>query len=219
MGLIDLERDILESIAENLQDADNWQGTDELREALGDAIDEACFLGEYFTQRVLLPLKADVSFYEVSVPGGYPLYVKRAYLLDQERRLFPRSFQMLSRRDRKWLLSSGTPIYYTSLSPTLISFYPSTSTDGGAVELDLVCCPVHYTETEGIYELRRELEEALIHYGRYCLLMRMPNRLEEAIGEFAEYLKALKAHSEFRYYSRAVELYRLQGEGGENWQR
>jgi len=211
--LTDLEQQILEEIHEDLTTAEVWDGDDELREALGDAIDECCFFTNLFTDKVMVPLKEDVMFYSLSATNSYPLFIRRAYLREQERELDCASLISIVRRDANFMLGRGAPREYVPLSPSVLMVYPCYSSDGGIIELDVVATPKHYSLASNFITTREELEDALVHYGKYYLLLRAGGMDTMAMGEYERYLKAIGAQQEFKHHNRALARYRYKQQG------
>lgn len=208
-----LEQVILEEIDEDLTTAEVWDGTGELREALSDAIDEACFFADLFEDRISIGLKADTMFYSLASVSSYPLFAKRAYLREQEREIDCSSLVSISKRDPYFMLARSAPREYVPLSPALIMVYPCYSSDGGVVELDVIACPKHYSEAANFLTLREELEQALVCYGKYYLMMRAGGMDKMALGEYEEYLKAIGALQEFKHHHRAMAQFRYKAMG------
>jgi len=209
----DIETQILREVGEDLTTPFKWDGEGELREAIADGLDEACMVGEYFTQGLTLGMEANVAFYELSAVGFYPLYIKRAFLREQERELDSTSLVSIMTRDKQWQISRGAPREYVQLSPSLIMLYPCYSSDGGALELDVVGTQKHYDDDSEWLTLREELENALIHYGKYYLFMRSGGRVELALAEYQEYLRGVGAHQQLKHHKQALRQYRYQSRG------
>jgi len=208
-----LEQLILEEIDENLTTAEVWDGTSELREALSDAIDECCFFTDLFEDRLSIPLQADMMFYSLACANSYPLFIKRVYLREQEREIDCSSLISIAKRDSQFMLPRSSPREYVPLSPTLIMIYPCYDTDGGVVELDLIATPKHYSTAANFITIRQELEEALVHYGKYYLLLRAGGMDKMALYEYGEYLKGIGTMQEFEHHKRATHEYRLRAIG------
>ena len=110
MALTDIETEVLRQVDEDLTATYNWSGEIGLREALGDALDEICFFGNYFEQDVMVPLKEDVAIYSFEPDNANPLYIKSARLWESDRELSCSSLIKMSERDAQWLISRGLPI-------------------------------------------------------------------------------------------------------------
>lgn len=208
-----LEEIILEEIDENLTTAEVWDGTGELREALSDAIDECCFFADLFEDRITVALKADTMFYSLASANSYPLFIRRGYLREQVREIDCSSLESIRLRDPNFMLPRTAPREYVPLSPSLIMVYPCYSSDGGALELDVIACPQHYSEAANFLSIREELEQALVHYGKYYLMLRAGGMDKMALSEYEEYLKAIGALQEFKHHQRAMARFRYQAMG------
>jgi len=207
--LTDIETLVLEEIGENLTTAVVWDGSIELREALADGLDELGMLGKFFERSLVLALEANISFYSLSCENFYPLYIKRATLLDQSRELDCNSLAGLAKIDKKFLISRASPREFIPLSPKLIMVYPCYSDDGGAIKLDMVGVPSHYATATEYVGLQEELEQALIHYGKYHLMLRAGGMDEMAMQEYELFLKAARADQQYRHHRKALREYRL----------
>ena len=206
-SLTDLELQILNEVSENLTTAENWSGDDELREAIGDAIDEAAMVGEYYTQKMLIPLKANVMFYSLGAQNFYPLWIKSVRLVEENRFLDTESLLLFGDRAKSWMISRGSPQSYVPYSPKIIILFPCYASDGGVVEVEVVGTPAHYDNDSGYITLREELEEALIHYGKYHLLSRSAQGERMALMEYQKYLKSIGAHLNFKHHNKALARY------------
>jgi len=211
-SLTSLEEQVLGEIHEDLTSPEVWDGDDELREALGDGIDECCFFTSLFTDRLIVPLKKNVMFYSLSAMSSYPLFIRRAYLREQERELECTSLVSIVKRDSHFMLGRSSPREYVPLSPSLIMVYPCYSTDGGSVELDVVATPKHYSLSTDFLTTREELEDALVHYGKYYLLLR-GGMTELALEEYGLFLKALGAQKQFAHHHREMARFRYKAQG------
>ena len=206
-SLTDLELQILNEVSENLTTADNWSGDDELREAIGDAIDEAAMVGEYYTQKILIPLKADVMFYSLTAQNFYPLWVKSVRLIEENRFLDTESLLLFGDNAKSWMISRGSPQSYVPYAPNILIVFPCYASDGGVIEVECVGTPAHYDNEAGYVTLREELEEALIHYGKYHLLSRSAQSERMALMEYQKYLKSIGAHLNFKHHNKALARY------------
>jgi len=207
--LTDIETQVLEEIGENLTTAIVWDGSTELREALADGLDELGMLGKFFERSLVLALEADVSFYSLSCENFYPFYIKRATLLDQNRELDCDSLIRLAGQDKKFLISRASPRQFIPLSSELIMIYPCYAAVGGAVQLDMVGVPSHYATATEYVGLQEELEQALIHYGKYHLMLRAGGLDGMAMQEYEFFLKAAGADQQYAHHRKALREYRL----------
>lgn len=206
--LTDIETAVLYEVEENLTSSYNWDGDDELREAIADAIDEICFIQELHVEKVSVPLLEDTPFYTISIDGFTPLFIKSAYLPEQDRRLDCESLSSLGRQDQRFILESGSPRYYVPITNDLVGFFPYKAADGGIVRLTIVCVPDHYSYADGYVSIREEFEEALIRYGKYYLMMRSGRHFDRAIEEFTAYLEMASPISLLKHHKRAVQKHR-----------
>lgn len=207
-----IETDILRGMDEDLTDAEVWSGDEDLREALGDALDELSIVGEYYDRTHAIPLRADVGIYYINVPNATPLIVKRATLLGNDRRLEADTLMgMKEKRGANWMLSRGSPWIYTILGIDILVLFPAPSGDGGIVELDVICAPDHYAYSDGYLSIRGELEQALIHYGKYHLLMRSGGSESKAMKEFDAYIAGLQGHAVYKEHMKKAKVYQQRG--------
>jgi len=207
MALTDIETEVLRQLDEDLENEYNWTGEVGLREAIADAIDELCLFGAFFEQRVMLPLKANVGVYEISLDTAYPLYIKRAKLWETDIRLQCESLIGMSQKNPQWLISRGSPFKYIPLSNSLVMFYPFNSSDGDSVELTVVCTPKHYESDRLFLTIREEMEDALICYGKYFLLLREKGMLREALNEYKSFLSLAGMTQELKHHSQGVRRF------------
>jgi len=215
MALTDLETQILEEVREDLTTAENWDGTLDLREAIADGIDEASMFGKYFVEKTLISLIADVAFYSVSLEGHYPLSIIGARLLEQDRELEATTLTGLSNNSDNWLISRGAPYKYVPLSNDTLIVWPCYDSDGGVIELDVICTPEHYSDDKDWVSIGEELEQALVSYGKYSLLMQTGGQEEVALKEYENYLRLIKATHRLSHHRRAVNRYRFLERGEE----
>lgn len=211
--LTDVETQVLYEVGENLTTAEVWDGDDELRDALADALDEAAMAGDYFVQKISIGLKEDVAIYSIAADGFYPFFVKRAYLREQTREIECETIRGLKNRDERFLLSQGAPWLYVPLDCETVLVSPYYGADGGVLELDCVGTLSPYATANEFVSIGESLEEALVSYGKYFLLMRAGSRIEEALQEFEQYLQTLSLHQEFKHHRRSLYHYRFKAYG------
>ncbi len=207
--LTELEQQILDELGENSSSPEVRAGSTDLREALADAIDEVCMTGAFFTQEVLIPLVADVAFYQVVVEGGSPLWAKKARIIVRDSRLEAESLLGIVAMDENFLISRGTPIRYCQLASDLVMFYPFGDVTGDAVLLDMVCAPTHYGQYNEYVPPRESLEQSLLHYGRYYKLIQVKGSFDDAMYEFGSYLKSIGEIGRFKEHTDALRKLRF----------
>ena len=191
--LTDLEKIILDELGEDSDSPEVWAGSTDLREAIADGIDELSMFEAFFVQTAMIPLVNNVAFYSVAVDAGYPLWAKRARLWNADRKLDPYSLGEIIAQDRQFLISRGTPIGYVMLSPELLLLYPCNSSTTDVVALDMVCTYSHYAIHNEYVSVRDELEQALVHYGKYHKLMQVKGTQGRALEEYQKFLELTKA--------------------------
>lgn len=218
MANTDIETIILELMDENLVTADNWDGEGELREALGDAIDELCFREGFFERKALLPLRANVAFYSFSLADAYPLWIKNVRLVgDDERPITQTTLNRLKREDPRWLLSTGSPYQYIPFGHRMVTVYPHPASDGSTIELTLCCSPKKYKDETLFYSPKKDFEDALVAYGKYYLLMRSTGNDEGAMREYQNYLALAGDSHALAHHKQSTRTYYLKQRGQENW--
>ncbi len=211
--LTDIENQILMEVGEDLVTPEVWEQGGPLQEIIADGLDEACLISAYFSEKVIVPLAANTSFYSLAITAAHPLYITRAYLREQVRELECTGLLSLAKKDARFLVSRGSPREYIPLAPRLLMIYPCYSVDGGALELDVVCCPKHSDVVPELTIMREELEEGLVHYGKYGLFMLAGGRVSEALDEYQLYLTKLGAHQQFKHHNKALRRYRYKQMG------
>ena len=92
-------------------------------------------------------------------------------------------------------------------APNILIVLPCYAHDGGVIEVECVGTPAHYDNDSGYITLREELEEALIHYGKYHLLSRSAQSERMALMEYQKYLKSIGAHLNFKHHNKALARY------------
>lgn len=192
-----IEQVILEMIQEDLATADNWDGTDEVRDWIADGIDELCSLGRFYRRRLYVPLRADASVYQFSPTRDVVIQVKGMWLQNQDRRLDQTDFVKLTREDPRWLLTRGSPWQYIILDFTKFLVYPCYSSAQDVVEVDAVLLPEPYTTARDLIEVHDGYEDGLVHYCRSMLYLRIPGRLQDAVGEYQRFLEYAGASKRF----------------------
>lgn len=221
MAITDVEQQLLDEIDDSYDANDSdvgdvWHDDTamaEIRKAISDAIDEACMYGDFFSQRLVVPLIADTAFYSLSLNRFYPYYVTEVRFLDEDRRLECKTFSYLKQRDSKFLLSSGTPYIYVPIASDLIYIWPRPSSSAGVLEVYVVGTPQAYSSSQRFVTIREELEQALIAYGRYHLYMRARGRMEMALEAYAEYARLIGASGLFRHTQKQLRELRYRGYG------
>jgi len=146
-------------------------------------------VGEYYTQKILIPLKANVMFYSISAQNFYPLWVRSVRLVETNRFLDTESLLLFADRAKSWMISRGSPQSYVPYAPNVLIVYPCYAIDGGAIEVECVGTP------------------ALIHYGKYHLLSRSAQNEKMALLEYQKYLKSIGAHLNFKHHNKALARY------------
>lgn len=209
--LTDIETEVLYEVVENFTTPENWSGDSELREALCDAIDEIAMVKDFFVVDHYISLKADTAFYSLSLNDYNPLFVRRATLVEQDRRLEPETIMSLFHMSPSWTINRGSPQIYCCPSSDIIVFWPCYATDGGIVKLDVVCTPDHYTAADGFLTIREELEDALIHYGKYHLLLRSGRKMWKALREYKKYLDYFAPVKAVEEHAKAMRKFRFKG--------
>jgi len=207
MALTDIEEEVLRQLDEDLSDEYNWTGEVGLREALGDAIDELCIFGNYFEEKVMIPLKGNTNLYEISLNNAFPLYIKSAKLWETDRPLECESLIGMAQKDSQWMISRGSPFKYIPLSSDLVMFYPCNASDGDSVQLRVVCTPEHYGSDREFLTIREETEDALISYGKYYLLLREKSMIREAMKEYGEFLKLAGMTQQLKHHTQGMRSY------------
>jgi len=201
-SLTEIEEQVLAEVGENLTTADNWDGTDLLRESLADALDEMSIHMGYFTKELVVPLKKNVSFYSLALTQGTPLWIERARFMDQQRELSCMGFVSIADRyGSLWLSATGTPHTYIPVSSTILGVFPKPASDGGAIKLRVTCTPGDYADALTYISPGEAFETALVSYGKYALLMTTYGNTTDANEAYAEYLQAagmVKAYNTYR---------------------
>lgn len=195
-----------------------WQeyDVDELRDALGDAIDELAMKFDFFKYEVVIPLVENVGFYSVSMEGAYPFYIKRARIWKSDRRLQPDTLLGLSKQDKKFLISRGSPMRYVPLASDLILLWPIPEDSGDLIKIEVIGTPSHYDVYNQYIKIREEFEQALVHYGKYFLLMHEGGGFLPALEEYLEYLRIGGFANEFKYHQRLLQKARFK-DGSSTW--
>lgn len=187
-NLTDIETEVLRQIGEDLSVPDNWDGTDEVRTAIADALQELCAINLFFVRKVSLPLQAGVSLYSFAISGYLPILIQRAVLIEEDRKLDCVSLKDLENVDPTWLRTTGSPRMFCPFNHDQVLIYPLYAADGGLVEMDVLCAPDIYTAAEMFQSISHEYENALIHYAKYWLLLRIPGGFQKAMYEFQQYI-------------------------------
>lgn len=185
--LSDIETEVLLEIGEDTSDPAVFSGTDELRSGLADAIDELCMYGEFFMEKLQLRLLANTAFYSVALQNHWPLWIKKARLVEQNRDLECETLNGMEKYGSTWLLGRGSPYVYVPLGPGAVIVWPCYASNGGIVELDVVCAPKAYGADDLYLSLSQKFELALIAYGRYVLLLKSGD-FQAAMLAFNDYL-------------------------------
>lgn len=220
MALADVESQIFYEIgeADTTYGSSYWQeyDIDELRDALGDAIDEIAMSFGLFKYTVTVPLEENKGFYSLSLENAYPFYIKRARLWESDRRLSPDTLLGLAQKDSQFLISRGSPFRYVPLAYNLFLTWPIPAEDGDVIELEVMGTPSHYDVFNQYVALREEFEEALVHYGKYFILLHEGGGFADALQEYMEYLKILGLEPEFKNHQRLLQQVRMK-DGHTSW--
>lgn len=206
--LLDIETEVLLQCGEDPADPAVFDGSDELRAGIADAIDELSMYGGFFQEKLQLKLQANVGFYSFSMPNHWPLYITRARLVEYNRDLDCETFVGLADQAPMWLISRGSPYKYVPFGPTTVVIWPCYAEDGGIVELDVVCVPKVYGSSDLYLSIGQKFELALIAYGRYVVLLKGGD-FEGAMAAFRDYLEFGGMIKLFTTHQRKAEVRRL----------
>jgi hypothetical protein len=209
MSLADIEEQVLEELGESTSSPEVWSGETDLREALGDAIDEVCMTAPFFELDFIIKLQANVAFYAISLTDGYPLYIRGARLMDRDIRLTSYTLGQLIKEDRGFLIGRGPPRGYVSLSPTVVMVTPCNSLTTDVLKLSIVYTPKHFAGANEFITIRDELEKGLIHYGKYHKLLQVKGSFRIAMEEYEEYLKTFGLLQEMKDHSQTLRRIRF----------
>lgn len=213
MGLTDIETLVLELMGENFTTPDNWSNTDDLRYELSDALDELCMRNELIVEWVDVALKANTNFYAVEFPGFYPLWFRRARLIEQDRDLSFCGIVSLGKEDPRWIKTIGSPYRVVGLSSNLIAVYPCYATDGGVISIECIGTMKPYDDEKTFRGLKGNFEEALIHYGKYVLYLQTAGGEQKAMEEFKEFLRVAGMIDELSWHKKMMWELGLKGQG------
>lgn len=215
--IADIEQQVFLEIVEGDDGYEDtyWQtyDVDDLRSALGDAIDELSARFNLFKYDVAVPLVENVGIYSISLENAYPFYIKRAKLWESDRRLTPDTLMGLSQKDRQFLVSRGSPHRYVPLCSDKFLVWPVPNSSADIVRLEVVGCPAHYDDYQQYLPIREELEQALVHYGKYSILLMEGGGFIPAMEEYLEYLRLGQFNDEFKHTQRLIHQARMRNDG------
>lgn len=216
-NLSGLEQQVLEELGDDSTSPDIYDVDPDMREAICDAIDEACINSPFYEKEFFIKLSANVAFYSISPQWGYPLYVRSARISGSDVPLVPSTLGRLVRESPQFLIDRGTPRTFVSISPSIILFHPCNSVAEDTIRISLVYTPKPYVDGRQVLTIREEFENALIHYAKYHKLLQTKGSFDEAIFEYSEYLKTLGMMGAIKDHARQLAKVRFSQKYGRQY--
>lgn len=162
-----LEERILQLIGEDTDSPDIYPDTDEglrpIRESLNDAVEEITMVTGSYKRKYYVPLQANQIFYRLNLDPVSLGWITEAWLVSQRRRLEQKDLIYLESMDPRWMVSTGSQIYYFPVGDDIVGFWrmPSSS---DVVELHCVVIPERYESSSDRIKLRTAYQWAAVHY-------------------------------------------------------
>lgn len=162
-----LEERVLQLIGEDPDSPDIYQDTDEglrpIRDSINDAIEEITMVTGSYKRKYYVPLVADQLFYRLNLGSVSLGWITEAWLVGQKRRLEQKDIIFLEKMDPRWMISSGSPLYYLPIGDDIVGFWRRPGS-ADVVELQCVVIPSRYTSSSDRIKLRSEYQWACVHY-------------------------------------------------------
>lgn len=164
----DLERRVLETIGEDADSPDVYSddatGLAPIRDSLNDAIQEICLVTGSTTRKLLLPLEANITFYQITLDRDYLAWITGVWLYGQKRRLTQADIAYLAAQHPLWLKNTGNPIHYGMVGKDYFFVHPTPTAAAEVLEIDAVVIPSRYTEDDERIRLRQQYQKAAVNY-------------------------------------------------------
>lgn len=163
-----LETKVLELIGESVDSPDVFVDTDAgmtpIRDSINDCIQEIVMLTGGVKKQYLIPLRQEMGFYRISLPGGYLGWITDAWLINQGRRLEQTDLIRLCAHSPRWMQPTGSPEAYFPIGKDVIGFHPKPGGNSDVVELTVVEIPEAYTSDADRIRIKDQFQFATVHY-------------------------------------------------------
>lgn len=163
-----LEQRVLELIGEDPDSPDIYPDTDEglkpIRESINDAIDEITMVTGSYKRKYFIPLVEGQMFYRMNFNPISLGWITQAWLVNQKRRLEQKDLIYMNHMDPRWMVSTGSPIFYIPIGDDIVAFWRRPASNSDLVELECVVIPERYETSEDRIKVRTEYQWACVHY-------------------------------------------------------
>lgn len=207
----DIETAVLEMIGEDPTSpdvfSDDAAGMDQIRQSLNDGIQEIAMLTGGLRRRVRVPLYAGAIFYRLDLSQDYFAWPVSCWLINQKRRIPQKDILWLNKANPRWMIGSGSPLYYYMIGFDKIGLDRAPTSSGDILELDCVLVPGRYTEDDERVKLREEYKWAAIHFA-VSEFWASRGDANEAKMHFAEYVNHVGIQELYPITNERVFVYR-----------
>jgi hypothetical protein len=163
-----LETEVLNMIGESTSSpdvfTDDATGMAQIRDSLNDAIEEISMVSGNHKRTVMIPLEANMNFYQLSLNRDQFAWVTDVWLLTLKRRLEQKDFVWLTHFNPRWLQNTGNPERYCPIGKDVICVHPAPSASTDLLEITMVVVPDRYTLDTDRVKLRDSFKWAAVNY-------------------------------------------------------
>jgi hypothetical protein len=164
----ELETAVLEMIGEDTTSpdvfSDDAAGMAQIRNSLNDAIQEIAMLTAGVRRRIRIPLVSGAIFYQLTLSQDIFAWPLSCWLINQKRRIPQKDIIWLNKANSRWMLGSGSPLFYYLIGFDKIGLDRAPSSDTDILEFDCIVIPGPYDDESTRIKLRDEYKWAAVHY-------------------------------------------------------
>lgn len=164
----ELEKQVLQSIGENVTSPDVFADTDTglepIRDSINSAIEEIAILTGLYKEKYTLPMYQGQGFYRLKFNRGVFGWIDTVWLYNQRRRLEQTDFIKLNKTAGFWMKDTGNPWQYMQIGMDVIGVYPRPGGTTDILEIDCVTIPARYETSTDRIKLRENFKKTVVHY-------------------------------------------------------
>lgn len=163
-----LEQQVLRLIGEDITAPDVFvdtaTGMAQIRDSITDAAQEFAMLHGGYRQRIYIPLRANTTFYRITLQDSYFAWVSDAWNVNRRRQLRQTDIVQLRSWDLRWMTYTGHPDRYIQYGLETVGFIPKPSADSEVVVMNVTTIPLRYNHEDMRVRIRQEFQDAVVSY-------------------------------------------------------
>lgn len=190
-----IEQYVLEMIGENPDSpdvfTDDSTGMAHIRDSIGEAIEEICLVTGAHRKTWLLPLEANMGFYQIISANDAFGWAVSVWYPATNKRLRQKSISWLACQSPRWLYNTGTPEIYAPVGTGKICLWPAPAADTEAIQIEAVAIPKPYSYDDEPIKLIDSHQWAAAQYA-VSEYWASRGDAKTAVYHFKEYLKLMQ---------------------------